>query len=405
LKATLYATEAGVVMLDESGNVIYSAKYAGDPYQKYRLAMAGIRVEEVDEAVKKAADSGFGELESNAPGSAALAESLGMVFIQVDNPELDKRIELMMKASLISSEEQARDLLREFALRASEERIKAEAARLDLHAMQMVSAVDELDREINVLAARVREWYGLHFPELDDILQDPRLYVRLVSALGRRDNFTSERIVELGVPRSRATAVEEALKRTKGAEIRDEELALLQSLASDAYDLYQLRNRLSNKLEEVMSQIAPNVTSLVGAAIGARLLVRAGSLDNLAKMPASTIQVLGAEKALFRALKKGGRPPKHGVIFQHPSIHSAPKWQRGKIARAIAAKLAIAARIDRYSGVLDPALKEKLEKRIQEIKEKYAKPPEREGRRPERGERGARPRRGDRREMPRRWRH
>ena len=389
MKAKLYATEAGVVLLDDSGNVVYSAKYDGDPYQKYRLALAGLRVEEVDEAVKRAAASGFRELESNAPGAAQLAESLGVLFTQVDGPGLDERMELMAKASLISSEEEARDLLREFALRAGEEKIKAEAARLDLHAMQIISAIDELDREVNVMAARVREWYGLHFPELDEILQNPKLYVRLVSTLGRRDNFVLDRLLELGVPRSKAAAVEEALRGTKGADIRDEELALLQSLAAEAYNLYKLRARLSSQLEEIMSQVAPNLTNLVGATIGARLLARAGSLDDLAKMPASTIQVLGAEKALFRALARGGKPPKHGVIFQHPWVHGAPKWQRGKIARAIAAKLAIAARLDRYSGVLDPTLKEKLERRIQEIKEKYAKPPERAARPRKGGRRGA----------------
>ncbi|MCI4461074.1 MAG: C/D box methylation guide ribonucleoprotein complex aNOP56 subunit, partial [Thaumarchaeota archaeon] len=332
----------------------------------------------------------------NAPGVAALAESLGMIFTQVDGPSLERRMELMTGAGLLASEEEARNLIREFAIRASEERIKEEAARLDLHAMQMVSAVDELDKVINVLAARVREWYGLHFPELDEVLQDPRLYARLVSVLGRRENFSAQRLAELGVPESKASAVEEAMRRTKGAEIRDEELALLQSLASSAYDLYQLRRRISSKLEEVMSQVAPNITSLVGATIGARLLAKAGGLDRLARMPASTIQVLGAEKALFRALRRGGRPPKHGVIFQHPAVHGAPKWQRGKIARAIAAKLAIAARMDRYSGTLDPSLKEKLDRRIQEIKEKYAKPPERTKEREREGRGGGRP--GRRRE-------
>ncbi len=387
MKATLYAIEAGVVLLDESGNVIRAIKYSGDPYEKRRMAIAGMRIDEVDEAIKAASAAGFRELASNAPGAAQLAESLGMVFSQAPDPELDRRVQLMIASGLIPSEREAVELLREFALRASEERIKEEAARLDLHIVQIISAIDELDREVNVLAARVREWYGLHFPELDGLLQDPKLYVRLVSALGRREGFVQDRLIELGVSRSKAAAIEEAARRTKGADIRDEELALLRSLASEAYNLYQLRGRLANQLENLMSQVAPNITNLVGATIGARLIARAGSLDDLAKMPASTIQVLGAEKALFRALRRGGKPPKHGVIFQHPLVHGAPKWQRGKIARAIAAKLAIAARMDRYSGVLDPTLKEKLDRRIREIKEKYARPPEREARKEARGRR------------------
>ena len=142
-----------------------------------------------------------------------------------------------------------------------------------------------------------------------------------------------------------------------------------------------------------MKEVAPNVTALVGPLLGARLLSLAGSLEELAKLPASTIQVLGAEKALFRALRTGGKPPKHGVIFQFPEIRRSPRWQRGKIARALATKLAIAARVDYFTGrYIGDELKKKLMERIDEIKKLYPKPPKRE-RREERRER----RRGRRR--------
>jgi nucleolar protein 56 len=102
----------------------------------------------------------------------------------------------------------------------------------------------------------------------------------------------------------------------------------------------------------------------------------AGGLENLAKMPASTMQVLGAEKALFRSLKTGARPPKHGVIFQYASIHQSPRWQRGKIARALSGKLAIAARVDAFGGdYMGEKLAKDLEKKISEIQEKYKEPP------------------------------
>ena len=106
------------------------------------------------------------------------------------------------------------------------------------------------------------------------------------------------------------------------------------------------------------------------------MISRAGSLPRLAVLPASTIQILGAEKALFRALKTGSSPPKHGLLFQHPLIHSAPKWQRGKIARALAAKIAIAARIDEYRHAeIDNSILENLNKRIELIQKIYAEPP------------------------------
>ncbi|MEM3352069.1 MAG: C/D box methylation guide ribonucleoprotein complex aNOP56 subunit, partial [Saccharolobus sp.] len=170
----------------------------------------------------------------------------------------------------------------------------------------------------------------------------------------------------------------EAAKKSIGAEISEDDLSAMRSISNTILELYNIRRDLSNYLESVMKEVAPNITALVGPTLGARLLSLAGSLEELAKMPASTIQVLGAEKALFRALRSGGRPPKHGVIFQYPPIHTSPRWQRGKIARALAAKLAIAARVDAFSGrFIGDQLNDQLKKRIDEIKEKYAQPPPR----------------------------
>jgi nucleolar protein 56 len=135
---------------------------------------------------------------------------------------------------------------------------------------------------------------------------------------------------------------------------------------------------LENYVDSVMDEVAPNTKTIAGSLLGARLIAIAGGLINLAKLPASTIQVLGAEKALFRSLKTKARPPKHGIIFQHPLIHDAQRWQRGKIARALAGKLSIAARVDAFNGkYAGDELKADLEKRILEIKERYEKPPPR----------------------------
>ncbi len=121
-----------------------------------------------------------------------------------------------------------------------------------------------------------------------------------------------------------------------------------------------------------MEELAPNVRAVAGALLGARLIAMAGSLQNLAMRPASTIQVIGAEKALFRSLKTGARPPKHGLIFQHTLLHDAKRWQRGKIARVIAGKLAIAARADAFGGghYIGDKLKADINKRIEEIHDK-----------------------------------
>ena len=149
---------------------------------------------------------------------------------------------------------------------------------------------------------------------------------------------------------------------------------MVQSLAKNILELFDMRKNLEEQIDIQMKEIAPNITAVLGTTVGARILAKAGSLRKLSSMPASTIQVLGAEKALFRALKTGSNPPKHGLLFQHSVVHAAPRWQRGKIARAIAAKAAIAARVDVHGGGLNNTLLEKLNIRVKEIEEKYEKP-------------------------------
>ena len=161
-----------------------------------------------------------------------------------------------------------------------------------------------------------------------------------------------------------------------GAQLGEADLVVLQSFCELMLDLYKFRTKSEGYVEDVLKEIAPNMTAVVGSALSARLISIAGSLDHLAKMPASTLQVLGAEKALFRSLKTGARPPKHGVIFQHTAIHQAPRWQRGKIARALSGKLSIAARVDAFSGdFIGQKLRDEVDKKVNEIKERYKTAP------------------------------
>ncbi len=185
------------------------------------------------------------------------------------------------------------------------------------------------------------------------------------------DNLEKE-----GLPRSRAQHIAEVAGKSMGADLEENDLSQIQTLCKGTLQLYDARQSLEGYLTSLMEEVAPNVTALVGSLLGARLIALSGGLANLAKMPASTIQVLGAEKALFRSLKAGTRPPKHGTIFQHSAIHEAKRWQRGKIARALAGKLAIAARIDAYGGKYSGVqLNTDLQRRIKEIQEKYKAPP------------------------------
>jgi nucleolar protein 56 len=268
------------------------------------------------------------------------------------------------------------EFVRQVTLQIARAGIARAAARRDLSAVQAVRSMDDLDRTLNLIAGRVREWYGLHFPEMDRMIEKHDTYARLVAKLGNRSNFTYENITTEGLPREKAEELAESAGKSMGAEMEDKDLDVLRSFCTLMLDLYKFRANSETYVENVMKVVAPNMTAIVGAPLSARLVSIAGSLENLAKMPASTLQVLGAEKALFRSLKTGARPPKHGVIFQHTAIHQSPRWQRGKIARALAGKLSIAARIDSFGGdFLGEQLRNNVEKKIEEIKERYKTPP------------------------------
>ncbi|NJE02221.1 C/D box methylation guide ribonucleoprotein complex aNOP56 subunit [Thermococcus sp. JdF3] len=257
-------------------------------------------------------------------------------------------------------------------------RIQEQSGARDKMIIQAIEALDDIDKVINLLVSRLREWYGLHFPELDEILPKHEQYVAFVKEVGPRENATEERLRSLGFPDSKVEKILKAAETSMGAPLGKFDSDIIMKLASEINDLYKLRKEIEDYLETAMDEVAPNLKALVGAKLAARLMSLAGGLKELAIMPASTIQVLGAEKALFRHLRSGAKPPKHGVIFQYPAINRSPWWQRGKIARALAGKLAIAARVDYFSGeYIAEELKQEIEQRIQEIKQKYPNPPKR----------------------------
>ena len=278
-------------------------------------------------------------------------------------------------------------------------RVKGAAEKRDLVIAQAIQTLDDLDRTVNLFMGRLREWYGVHFPELNRLIEKHETYARLVMDLGYKDNFTAEALEKESFSKEKAENIGMVAEKSMGADMAEQDLAEIQALSKNVLDLYELRKNMESYVEKTMEEVAPNTKAVAGALLGARLIAIAGSLQNLAMRPASTIQVLGAEKALFRSLKTGARPPKHGLIFQHALLHDAKRWQRGKIARVIAGKLAIAARSDAFGGrYVGDALKADIDKRIEEIREKYKEPPPPKEKpvKPERREYGEqRPRRRD----------
>ena len=290
----------------------------------------------------------------------------------IENIQLTKP-KILVDANLATDENDAMQKLRDFAIQLSSTKITEVSESPDLHVIQSINTLDDTDKIINAISSRLREWYGLHFPELDNIIDSINGYAQIVLA-GKRKNMSDDVFVNAGFPDSKVQMLSLVREKSRGGDITDENLLMVQSLAKNILELFDMRKNLEEQIDTQMKEIAPNITAVLGTTVGARILAKAGSLVRLSSMPASTIQVLGAEKALFRALKTGSNPPKHGLLFQHAVVHAAPRWQRGKIARAIAAKAAIASRVDVHGTGLNSTLLEKLNIRVKEIEEKYSKP-------------------------------
>ena len=224
-------------------------------------------------------------------------------------------------------------------------KLKFSPDKIDVMIVQAIGLLDDLDKELNTYAMRVKEWYGWHFPEMAKILNDNLAYAKVVLKMGMRTSWETVELAEI-LPEEIEAAVKSAADRSMGTEITDEDLENIQNLAEQVVHFTEYRQQLASYLTARMSAIAPNLTALVGELVGARLIAHAGSLANLAKSPASTIQILGAEKALFRALKTKHDTPKYGLIYHASLIGQASGRNKGKMARVLAAKAALGLRVD-----------------------------------------------------------
>ena len=224
-------------------------------------------------------------------------------------------------------------------------KLKFSPDKIDVMIVQAIALLDDLDKELNTYAMRVKEWYGWHFPEMAKILNDNLAYAKVVLKMGMRTSWEKSDLAEI-LPKEIEDAVKSAADRSMGTEITEEDLENIQNLAEQVVMFTEYRTQLAQYLSARMTAIAPNLTALVGELVGARLIAHAGSLMNLSKSPASTIQILGAEKALFRALKTKHDTPKYGLIYHASLIGQASGKNKGKMARVLAAKAALGIRVD-----------------------------------------------------------
>ncbi|KAI6105385.1 Nop domain-containing protein [Pisolithus sp. B1] len=218
-------------------------------------------------------------------------------------------------------------------------KLKFSPNKVDTMIVQAIALLDDLDKEINIYAMRVKEWYGWHFPELAKIVNDNAAYAKVVSAMGFRTNAATTSFEKI-LPEDLEAVVKAAAEISMGTEISESDIQHIHALCNQIIAISAYRAQLAEYLRNRMNAIAPNLTAIVGD------LTHAGSLLNLAKFPASTVQILGAEKALFRALKTKHDTPKYGIIYHASLVGQAPPKLKGKMARMVATKTALSIRVD-----------------------------------------------------------
>lgn len=255
-------------------------------------------------------------------------------------------------------------------------KLKFSPDKVDTMIIQAVGLLDDLDKELNNFAMRLREWYGWHFPELAKIVSDNLTYAKVVKLVGMRADCKNTDFEPLGLPDEVVTELKQAAEVSFGTEVTAEDLENIMTLCNRVIELMEYRIQLAKYLQVRMAAIAPNLTYMVGELIGARLISHAGSLMSLAKHPSSTVQILGAEKALFRALKMKAATPKYGLIY-HASLvgQTAPKL-KGKMSRVLAAKLSLAIRCDSLGDCTEPTVgkqfKDYVENRLHSMEDNAA---------------------------------
>ena len=234
-------------------------------------------------------------------------------------------------------------------------KIKKESASEDKHLIQAINTIDEIDESISKQIERIREWYALYFPEMD-VIKNNETYIKLIS-----QNKTKEEIINAKPEAFPGDIID------LEEDINPKDIEIMNNYANSIYEMQQTRKNLEEYVDFKMQDIAPNLRLLVGSSLAAKLISHAGGLKRLAVYPSSTVQIMGAEKALFRHLKSGDRPPKYGLIYQHPQVRGAKWWNRGKIARMLAGMISHAARRDVFTKTFDENAFDEFIKKAEEI--------------------------------------
>jgi nucleolar protein 56 len=352
MRIFIVTTPIGVFALDESNKIVSFRPFPKDPSkiaEKIRASETKI-IEEEQEIVKEF-----------SKGKYEIVFSLKKEGVK--NFEPGNKAEVFVKENLralaiekgiFKDQVEFNELLSKVGVELSKEKMKVVISR-DALIVQGVRAVEEIEKTLNVFIERLREWYSFHFPEMSKAIKSHEKFVNLVAKFGSREKIEDPEISLLA-------------EKSIGMNLSSEDIKTLQFFAQKIIELQKLHEELAGYVEKITREIAPNFAELATPMLAAKFISKAGGLERVAKMASSTIQLLGSEKALFRYLHGKGKPPKHGLIFNHPLIQKAPAKFRGKIARVLASKLSMAAKIDFFTGKYKAdELKKELEERVKEI--------------------------------------
>ncbi|PXF44106.1 Nucleolar protein 56 [Gracilariopsis chorda] len=304
---------------------------------------------------------------------SALADALGSAVTVTSDEQSDELLRgVRMHLSRFISGLKATDTVKAqlgLAHSYSRSKVKFNVHKADNMIIQSIALLDQLDKDINTFAMRVREWYSWHFPELVKVVPDNIQYARAVGIVRDKSKLTEESLPELNkvlMNEDQTRDVLDAARLSMGTDISEVDLVNIDLFASRVVQLAEYRASLHNYLRSKMSVVAPNLAALIGEQVGARLISHAGSLTSLAKYPASTVQILGAEKALFRALKTKGKTPKYGLLYHSTYIGKAKLKNKGRISRYLANKCSIASRMDCFAEVTTDVFGRKLREQVEE---------------------------------------
>lgn len=351
MRAYVVVNPLGVFSLDSQGKIIDEIIFDKKPVDVARKINNKDLIEEEKELIERLKKKGFNEFISFKRHDIYLTEenNFGERSLRKQIRQIANRLNF--------SDVELNEYLTRVGIELTRIRIKANVKK-DRIVMEVIDAVDEIDKSLNIYIARLREWYGLHFPEMEKIVDKHEKFAKLISEFGLRKNITEKEFVEMA-------------RNSMGIELDEKDGGILKEYAANIVNLYKLREHLEKYIEHLLKEMAPNFSAIAGPLLTARLITLAGGFEKLAKKPSSTIQLLGSEKALFRYLHGKGQSPKHGTLFIHPYIQKAPLNKRGKIARILASKLSIAIKMDYYghgddSETMKKELKERIEKVLKE---------------------------------------